>query len=326
MKQKVIVIVGPTASGKSALGVYLAQKLGGEVISADSRQVYRGLDIGTGKVTKKEMSGIPHHMLDVVSPRKIYNASDFKKDAEKALAKIIQNNKLPIIVGGTGLYIDVLLGRVVLPDVPPNEKLRALLEKKPVEQLLAMLQEKDPARAATIEPKHKRRIIRALEIAESNLRSQKNSEGGSAARLARERAHRQQAVTRTPEGLFGAELDIMWLGISPEEKVLHKNIHTRLLARLKSGMLAEAKKLHTKGLSYKRMEQLGLEYRYLARMLQNKSAEGALLQELEREIQKYAKRQMRWFIRNKEINWIKNSPKSRAGNAEALKTARLWQS
>lgn len=323
-KQKIIVIVGPTASGKSALGVYMAQKLGGEVISADSRQVYRGLDIGTGKVTKKEMQGTPHHMLDIVSPKKIYTASDFKKDAEKALSKISANNTLPIIVGGTGLYIDVLLGRVVLPDVPPNEKLRARLEKKPVEQLLKMLQEKDPARAKTIEPKHKRRIIRALEIAEFNVRSQNN--------LATKRSHISRSESKTwpsgPERSSGrnvAELDILWLGINPTEKILHKNIHTRLLARLKTGMIAEAKRLHAKGLSYKRMEQLGLEYRYMARLLQHKITKEEFVIELEREIQKYAKRQLRWFIRNKDIHWIKNSPKSRAGTSEALKIARLWQ-
>src|SRR5580693_2616583 len=128
--QKVLVIVGPTASGKSALAVALAKKFKGEIISADSRQVYRGLNIGTGKITKREMRGVPHHLLDVVSPKKIFTAHDFVTHARRAISNIAKRGKLPIIAGGTGFYIDALVGRIVLPDVPVDEKLRARLEKK----------------------------------------------------------------------------------------------------------------------------------------------------------------------------------------------------
>ena len=124
MSRKIIVILGPTASGKSALGIRLAKKFNGEIISADSRQVYKGLNIGSGKITKKEMGGIPHYCLDLVSPKKIYTVVDFKKCADKAIEQIFAKNKTPIIVGGTGLYIQAITDNVVLPEVKPNWKLR----------------------------------------------------------------------------------------------------------------------------------------------------------------------------------------------------------
>ena len=295
MKPKVIAVIGPTASGKTSLGIFLAQKIKGEIISADSRQVYRGLDIGTGKVTKKEMTGVPHHLLDVANPKKQFTVSDFVTQANKACSNIFKNSGTPIIVGGTGLYVDALFGRMLFPDVPPNEKLRAQLEKKSVEELFLMLQKKDPVRANTIEPKNKRRLVRALEIA--------------------------AALGRTPTGgpaLQGkGSYDVLWLGLNPGEKKLQKNIHDRLVARLKLGMIAEAKRLHERGLSYKRMRELGLEYRYLADYLQGKLTKKEFEVELERAINHYAKRQIRWFKRNQDIHWV-------ASRAEALRLAKAF--
>ena len=297
-KPKVIAIVGPTASGKSALGIFLAQKINGEIISADSRQVYKGLDIGTGKVTKKEMAGVPHHLLDVASPKKVFTADDFVKLGEKATQLILQKNKVPIIVGGTGLYVDALLGRMSIPSVPPNPKLRTQLEKKTPATLLKMLQRLDPKRARNIEQQNPRRLVRAIEIA--------------------------KAIGKTPPKKVVEKYDVLWLGISPAEATLKKNINTRLLSRMKAGMLSEAKRLHKEGLSYKRMDQLGLEYRSLAKLLQKKVTEKEMLVELEQAIQKYAKRQMRWFKRNQEIHWIKNP--GRAGKTEALRLAKKFVS
>jgi tRNA dimethylallyltransferase len=282
--QKVIAIVGPTASGKSALGVFLAQKLGGEVISADSRQVYTGLSIGTGKVTKKEMGGIPHHLLDVASPKKQFSASDFERLATEAIKKIASKGKIPVVVGGTGFYADALLGRLTLPDVPPNQALREKLEMKTAEELFAMLKKKDPRRAATIEPEHKRRLIRALEIAE--------------------------ALGKNPEPKAHDSYDVLWIGIAADEKTLKRKIHVRLLARMKAGMLAETKKLHKAGLSFKRMKKLGLEYRSLAELLLGEVTKEEMFEGLESAINDYAKRQMRWFKRNPDIHWI--SKKSEA--------------
>ena len=315
VKQKIIAIVGPTASGKSALGVFLAQKLNGEIISADSRQVYKGLDIGTGKVTKKEMGGIPHHLLDVASPKRQFSASDFEKLARKAVEKIAAKNKLPIVVGGTGFYVDALLGRITLPEVPPNPQLRAKLEKKPVEQLFLMLQKQDPERAKTIEPNHKRRLIRALEIA---VERSKSAAGGA---LQRDGAKPDQFSSRKiayPEtASFVKPYEILWLGINPPEVILRKKIHTRLLSRMDAGMLVEAKRLHKAGLSYKRMKELGLEYRSLAELLLSEVSKEEMLTRLEGAIKDYAKRQMRWFKRNPDIKWVSDK-------AEALRLAKAF--
>jgi len=312
VKKKVIAVVGPTSSGKTALGIYLAKKLGGEVISADSRQVYKGLDVGTGKVTKKEMAGVPHHLLSVASPKKIFTADDFVKQGEKVLKSMIYHTPaiIPIIVGGAGFYVDALLGRISLSNVPPNPKLRARLEKKDVKELYTMLKKKDSARAKTIEPHHKRRLIRALEIATYQLRQ-----------TTRARALRgtKPSLTLASSSLAPQKYDVLWLGLSPAPAKLKSNIHKRLLARMKQGMVAEAKRLHAQGLSYKRMEELGLEYRALARYLQGKTSKQELVAEIERGNNKYAKRQLRWFKRNKDIKWV-------TGTAEALRLAKSFLS
>lgn len=277
-KPRVVALVGPTASGKTALGIYLAKKFNGEIISADSRQVYCGLDIGTGKVTKKEMAGVPHHLLDVVSPKKQFTVSDFVQKATHAIDLIYQVNHMPILVGGTGLYIDTLLGRMSYAEVPPNPTLRAALEKKPAHELFAQLQKLDPRRAATIEKENPRRLIRAIEIA--------------------------KAIGASPLPDPVQSYDVLWLGLAPESNTLHANIRTRLLARIQQGMVQEAQQLHAQGLSYKRMDALGLEYRFLSQLLQHKIAKEDFVSELERAIQHYAKRQMRWFKRNKHIHWV----------------------
>lgn len=290
-KPKVIAIVGPTASGKSSLGVWLAQKLNGEIISADSRQVYKGLDIGTGKVTKKEMAGVRHHLLSVASPKKQFTVDDFVKKAELICSSILQNTGIPIVVGGTGLYVDMFLGRMTYPNVPPNLALRAQLEKKSVAKLFAHLKKLDPRRAATIEPDHKRRLIRAIEIA--------------------------KAIGKSPLPAPEPKYDVLWLGLSPTPNKLQKNIHTRLIARMRVGMIGEAKKLHAAGLSYKRMEELGLEYRSLSRYLQNKISKDELGKEIEQGNWQYAKRQIRWFKRNKDIYWV-------GSKAEALRLSKRF--
>src|SRR3989344_7421692 len=156
VNRKIIVIVGPTASGKSALGVKLAKKLNGEIISADSRQVYKGLDLASGKIIKKEMAGIPHHCLDLVSTKTIFSAERYAKCAQKAVKDILKRGKTPIIVGGTGFYIDIALGQMKTANIAPDWKLRRKLEKKSAEALFKMLKKLDPARAKNIDPKNKR--------------------------------------------------------------------------------------------------------------------------------------------------------------------------
>ncbi|MDB5188042.1 MAG: miaA [Candidatus Kaiserbacteria bacterium] len=282
---KILIIVGPTASGKSALAVELAKRFNGEIISADSRQVYKGLDIGTGKVTKAEMQNIPHYLLDIVSPRTRFTAQDFVTHAKQAMQAIIQKGKLPIVVGGTGFYIDALTSRVFLPDVPPDSKFRTLMEKKTVEQLFALLEKKDPRRAKMMstpsERNNKLRLIRALEVA--------------------------SAKKTPPVKKIEIAMNPLWIGIQPAESELQKKIQIRLVARLKRGMIKEAEHLHTKGISYKRMHELGLEYRSLARFLEGIITRKELTKELTSDIYQYAKRQMTYWRRNKDIVWFSPS-------------------
>ena len=289
MSQKILVIVGPTASGKSALGVRLARKFKGEVISADSRQVYTGLDIGTGKITKKEMKGVPHHLLDVASPKKKFSAGDFVERARAAIKDITSRGKIPIIVGGTGFYVDSLVGRIVLPNVPPDTRLRATLTKKSTAQLFALLKKRDPKRARAMdnpsERNNKIRIIRALEIASALGKSPKSTENSSLYR-------------------------VLWVGVRPTDAQLKKNIQNRLSARIKSGMIREARGLRKSGLSYKRMEELGLEYRSLSRHLRGFISRKELERELQSDIWRYARKQIGYWKRNKLIKWF--DPKNRA--------------
>ena len=284
-KQKVLVVLGPTASGKSGLGVKLAKKFNGEIISADSRQVYKGLDIGSGKVTKKEMQGIPHYMLDVANPKKQFNVSNYKKMAEINIRYIVGCGKLPIVVGGTGFYIDTLTGATILPEVPPNPKLRKQLEQKSAEALFKILQKKDRVRAKNIDKNNKVRLVRALEIIE-----------------ALGKVPVRQPATST-------HYEYIYIGVNPERAVLDKMIYKRLIARA-PGMLKEAKKLKAGGLSFKRMEELGLEYRFLARLLQDKITKKEFTQELYKEIKDYSKRQYTWFKRNKKIKWFSSASDS----------------
>ena len=159
---KILVILGPTATGKSGLAVKLARKYKGEVISADSRQVYKDLDIGTGKITKKEMRGVPHHMLDIVSPKKVFTVSEWKEKTEKIIKNIISRGKLPIICGGTGFYIQSIVENVILPEVPPNKVLRKKLEKKGLAELQTILVKLDPRRFSNIDIKNPVRLIRDI--------------------------------------------------------------------------------------------------------------------------------------------------------------------
>lgn len=276
MKAKVLVIVGPTASGKSALAVKLAKKLKGEVISADSRQVYRGLNIGAGKITKKEMQGVPHHLLDVANPKKVFTASDYQKLALEKLRSVNKRGRLPIIVGGTGFYIDTVTCGILYPEVPPNKKLREKLSKLSVEKLFSMLEAKDKERAALIDKKNKVRLVRALEIIDSL---------GSVPKARREES----------------EYQFVFIGLKPED--LEIKIEKRLAERLPK-IILEVKKLYKEGLSWKRMFELGLEYRYVSLYVRGKISKDEMKSVLLKEIKKYAKRQMTWFKRNKEITWL----------------------
>ncbi len=275
---KVLVIVGPTASGKSALGVEMARRFGGEIVSADSRQVYRGLDIGTGKITKREMKGVPHHLLDVASPRRVFTADDFVRLGRQAIAGIARRGRVPIVVGGTGFYIDALLGRISLAPAPPDPALRRELGRKSAGELFDMLSLLDPERAATADPNNPRRLIRAIEIA--------------------------RALGSVPPPAPALLYDTLSIGVAPEQALLEEKIRLRLSARLRQGMVAEARRLHADGLSFARMEALGLEYRWLARLLRGDVTRTEMEKSLAADIIRYAKRQKTYWRRRRDIVWF----------------------
>lgn len=279
--KKIIVVMGPTASGKTSLSIKLARKFNGEIISADSRQVYKGMNVGTGKATKKEMQGIKHYLLDVASPKKIFSVARYQRLALQALHSIFKGNKTPIIVGGTGFYIDALLYNYTLPPVKPNPALRKNLEKKSTQKLFELLKEKDLKTAQRIDKNNPRRLIRALEIVIS---------------------------TKKPIPALNKkeQYNALKIGIILSQQELKKRIKKRLHQRIKIGMIQEVKKLHSNGVSWKRLDNFGLEYRYITRYLQGLLTKKEMLEILEKEIERYAKRQMTWFKRDKDIKWISN--------------------
>ncbi len=277
-KQKVIVIVGPTASGKTSLSIQLAKTFNGEVISADSRQVYRGLDLGTGKVTVEEMDGVPHHLLDVADPQQTYTAHEYVHDARNAIVAISTRDKLPIVVGGTFLYIDTLLGNISTPPVAPNVELRAELDTLSTDALMARLEAKDPVRARTIDRNNRRRLVRAIEITET--------------------------LGNVPETITSEPYETLKIGISISKEALAQNIHTRLVDRLDRGMIAEVEQLHAHGLTHERLDDFGLEYRYISRYLRGHISYEKMMEEIETKSRQYAKRQMTWLKRDNEIVWM----------------------
>jgi len=307
--KKIIVVLGPTASGKSELAVKIAKKFNGEIISADSRQVYRGLDIGSGKVPRDKPKvksqndychkGIKHHLLDVASPKRTFTVVQYQNLAKKALRKILAKNKLPIICGGTGFYIDALIYDYRLPEVPPQPRLRKQLEKKSAGELFQQLKKLDSRRAKNIDKHNKRRLIRALEIvlATGKIVPSKNF------------LIRRSRNKRINHG-------ILKIGIKKSPEELKKLIVQRLKKRFGQGLVKEVKNLHKKGLSWQRLDDLGLEYRYISRYLRDLISEDEMIKALEKEIYRYSKRQMTWFSakggsasggkKHKKIVWIKN--------------------
>jgi tRNA dimethylallyltransferase len=277
-KTRIIAIVGQTATGKSDLAVKLAHEFQGEVVSADSRQVYRGLDIGTGKITNEEMQGIPHHLLDVANPNSVYSVSDFVRDAERAISEIAGRGNLPILCGGTGYYVDALVKGKVFPSVPPNRALREQLSGCTLQELNTMLRARDPLRHQTIDQKNPVRLIRAIEIV--------------------------VALGHVPKEKEDSPYDALTIGIATDTATLHTRIRTRLTRRLSEGMIEEVLRLHERGLSYERMEALGLEYRFIARHLQGILSREEMEHEIFYASVHYAKRQMTWFKRDQNIKWF----------------------
>jgi len=281
--KKILVILGPTSSGKSDIAVKLAKKFDGEIISADSRQVFRGMDIGTGKIEPRETKNIPHHMIDIVSPRTDYNVAKFKRHAGKIINDILRRGKLPIVCGGTGFWIKAIVDDVNFPEVKPNWTLRKKLEKYSTEKLFAMLKKLDPQRAKTIDAKNKVRLIRAIEICKT--------------------------IKKVPSVIcdFGSKKhEFLQIGIRMPKEKLYTNIEKRVLARFRKGMTQEVKRLHTEGLSWRKIQSFGLAYFWIPLFLQGRISKEELTEKVTQAEKNYAKRQTTWFKRDKRIKWLGN--------------------
>lgn len=292
-KPKVIAIVGPTASGKTTLSIEIAKAYNGEVVSADSRQVYRGLDIGTGKVTTQEMEGVPHHLLDVADLTTTYTVTDFVRDATAAVTNIHHRSHLPVIAGGTFFYLDVLRGKQTPAPVPPNPQLRARLELLPPAELFAQLQAVAPDRAATIDPHNPRRLVRALEIHEA-----------------------LGSIPPPPPTTPISPYDWLVIGLEVPSTELRSNFRARANEWLAAGLLDEVKTLQ-QTISPTRIQECGFEYQLAAALLAEQIDRDEFITQFEQKNWQYAKRQLTWLLRDHTIEWY--SPQNRECILERVK-------
>ena len=273
---KVVAVVGTNASGKSALGIALAKKYDAEIISADSRQVFRGLDLGSGKVTPEETQGVPHHLIDVREPNEFFSMADFQRMAYQAIDDIRGRGRLPMIVGGTGLYVDSVLDGYLLSDKEPDLAYRAELEKLTTPQLYDMLLELKPD--VQVEKNNRNRVMRIIE-----------------------RIHDGDDATPGKQARF----ESLRLGVSWPREVLGRRIDERLERRLEQGMIEEVQRLMDEGATTEYLLGLGLEYRFITQYLIGEIPDRqVMLDKLAIAIKQFAKRQMTWFRRNPEIVWL----------------------
>lgn len=274
----IIVILGPTASGKSALGVSLARRFNGVIVSADSRQVYRGYDLGSGKITRREMRGVPHYLLDVASPRRQYTAGEFARDFQRVVHRIPLGTPV-FLVGGSPFYLDAALHPERLANVKPDPALRRRLERLTTRQLVARLSRLNARRASTIDSHNRRRLIRAIEIARA-------------------------PIPPLPPSPI-PPLRVLKLGLTLPRPELYKRIDTRVDERMRRGMLLEIAKLHKRGVSWKRLDALGLEARFLAQHLRGQRTREEAITRLKGAIHAFTRRQLTWWRRDRSIHWIR---------------------
>lgn len=309
---KLIIILGPTATGKTKLAVALARKFNGEIISADSRQVFRGMDIGTGKdlseyglqtqnlasgkasgraeLGSKAGFGVPYHLIDVISPKADFNVAKFQKLAYKAISTVQNSGKMPFLVGGTGLYIDAVIKGYEFTEENEHKNIKTLkqirlkLDKLSLVRLLAKLKKIDIKTYNRIDQKNRRRVQRAVEIFYQTGKTKSASD------------------KKNPP-----DYELLVLGIKFPLEELYRRIDKRLKDRLKEGMVEEIKNLRQDGVSWKKLEEFGLEYRYVSRYLRGLMTEAEMNEQLKNAIHHFAKRQLTWFKRNQAIAWINDA-------------------
>ena len=287
MKKKAIVVIGATASGKTALGVHIAKKFNGEVISADSMQIYKGMDIATAKPTTEEMDGIKHHLIDFVDVKNQYSVSNYCADAKVVFDKVVESNKLPVIVGGTGLYIDSFLSNTRFLEAASSDALRQELlieaEKNGIESLYEQLKIIDPDAAKNIHPNNTVRVIRALEIYKTTGKT----------------LTEQNKLSHTVE----SDIEPLYIGINYSDREnLYKRINLRVDFMLEAGLLEEAKEFLKLNPSKTAFNAIG--YKELKPFIDGDLSFDVCVENLKKETRRYAKRQITWFKRNRNINWV----------------------
>ena len=287
---KIVAVVGTNASGKSALGVELARRFGGEIISADSRQVFRGLDLGSGKITPEETRGVPHHMIDIREPNAFFSMADFQRMSYRIIEEIRGRGHLPMIVGGTGLYVDSVADGYLLSDKEPDLAYRAELEELTTPQLYEMLVGLRPD--VQVERNNRNRVMRMLE-----------------------RIHDGDDAVPGKQPRY----DCLRLGVSWPRDVLAKRIDERLDMRVRQGMIDEVQRLMDEGATREFLLGLGLEYRFITRYLTGEIPDREeMLRLLAIAIKQFAKRQMTWFRRDKTIVWLDMAGDPLAQASEAI--------
>ena len=286
-KQKVIVICGPTASGKTALSIKLAKKINGEIVSSDSMQIYKDMNIGTAKPTKEEMQDIKHYLIDFISPNQRYSVADYKNDAEKAIQEIIDKGKIPIVVGGTGLYIDTLIYGIEYPKIEFDEEYRNKLDQREKKEGLDKIYEEakkiDEEAIKKISPNDKKRIFRILEIYHSTGKTKTE----------------QEIISRQN----GPKYDYKVFAINIEREKLYERINKRVDIMIENGLIEEVNKLLTKYDEFPTAMQ-GLGYKEVKEFIENKISKEEMIDKIKQESRRYAKRQITWFKKNKQTIWI----------------------
>lgn len=286
-KPKVIVICGPTASGKTGLSVKVAQAMNGEIVSCDSMQIYKDMTIGTAKVTKEEMQGIPHYLIDFVSPDERYSVADFQKDAEKAIGEIIAKGKTPIVVGGTGLYVDTLVYHIQYPEIETDlayrKQLEEMIQEQGVEVAYQKAKEIDPQAIEKISSNDQKRIMRILEIYHQTKKTKTQLE----------------VESRREEPPY----EYLVYAIDMDREKLYDRINQRVDIMIAQGLIEEVQELLKKYTDFPTAMQ-GLGYKEVVAYLKGDMTKEEMIETLKQETRRYAKRQLTWFRKNKEIKWI----------------------
>jgi len=285
-KEKLIVLVGPTAVGKTALSIRLAHRFQGEIISGDSMQIYKGMDIGTAKVTKEEMAGIPHHLIDIKEPDESFSVAEFQKLVRKKITEITERGRIPILVGGTGLYIQSVIYDYQFTDVPGDSSLRAELEQTAIEKgelyLHQQLKEVDPKSAESIHPHNVRRVIRALEIYYTTGKPMSE--------------HQSEQLSQE---LYHTAI----VGLTMERSKLYERINQRVDLMISQGLIEEVKELRKRGIRNCQSVQ-AIGYKEIYDYLDGKVTLDEAIEQLKKNSRRYAKRQFTWFRNKMNVQWF----------------------